>query len=106
MSGPQQFSFGGAIQAAPGVQMVQVGESLPEQSSPPLPRRMTAPKVGKPINVLAMAKTRLKEVKAALRAMKKLEKERDELERLIAAAESKSLKNVAGKVVGTIKAAG
>jgi hypothetical protein len=36
-----------------------------------------------------MAKARLREVKSELRRMKALEKERDELERLIGAAEGK-----------------
>ena len=42
-----------------------------------------------PKNVVALAKARLREVKSELRKLKALEKERAELERLIAAAENK-----------------
>ena len=42
-----------------------------------------------PKDVVALAKARLKEVKAELRNKAALEKERDQLERLIAAAEDK-----------------
>lgn len=43
----------------------------------------------KPKNIVALAKARLKDVKAELRRMKALEKECAELERLIQAAENK-----------------
>jgi hypothetical protein len=56
-------------------------------------RNRQAAVVTGPRNVVAMAKARLREVKSELRRMKALEKERGELERLIAAAESKPAKS-------------
>jgi len=52
------------------------------------PERKPAPK-----NVVSLAKARLREVKAELRRLKALEKEKGELERLIAAAENKPRKS-------------
>jgi hypothetical protein len=46
----------------------------------------------KPPNVVALAKARLREVKSELRRLHALEKEKGELERLIAAAENKPQK--------------
>lgn len=57
----------------------------PSRSKPPRP----APKAPEPINVLRLAKVRLREVRRELRRMRDLEQERAELERLIAAAENK-----------------
>jgi hypothetical protein len=54
--------------------------------------RKPAPKPA-PKNVVALAKARLREVKTELRRLKALEKEKGELERLIAAAENKSPKS-------------
>lgn len=42
-----------------------------------------------PVDVLALAKSRLRQVKKEIRALKALEKEQVQLERLIAAAEDK-----------------
>lgn len=47
-----------------------------------------------PKNVVSLAKARLREVKAELRRLKALEKEKGELERLIAAAENKPKPNL------------
>ena len=54
------------------------------KKSPAAPAKEVSPK-----NILALAKARLRDVKAELRRMKALEKERGELERLITAAENK-----------------
>jgi hypothetical protein len=98
MNGPVQFSFANVEQAAPGAKVVQFGggveNDLEDDDKPfvPAPKPKKAIKSpSKPINVLALAKARLKEVKAQLKEMKALEDERDELERLITAA-SKPLK--------------
>lgn len=60
----------------------------------PAPMRTTtrthkAPVADKPIDVLKLAKQRLKAVKKELKRIASLDKERAELERLIAAAEAK-----------------
>lgn len=96
MSGPVQFSFGNALDAAPGAQKVEWGgltEEEDEAEEAPIRRplkKTTAPRARQgPINVLKLAKARLKEVKAQLKEMRALEVERTELERLIAAAEVK-----------------
>lgn len=52
------------------------------------------PRKPAPKNVVALAKARLREVKAELRRLKALEKEKGELERLIAAAENKPKSNL------------
>lgn len=60
----------------------------------PTPRtHKPAPKLA-PKNVVALAKARLRDVKAELRRLKALEKEKGELERLIAAAENKPKTNL------------
>jgi hypothetical protein len=68
---------------------------FPRAQPQPIPARATEPvpasksKPLKTTNVLALAKARLKDVNKELRRMKALEKERAELERLIAAAQTK-----------------
>jgi hypothetical protein len=47
-----------------------------------------------PKNVVALAKARLRDVKTELRRLKALEREKGELERLIAAAENKPKSNL------------
>lgn len=90
MTGPVQFSFANAKEAAPGAVKAEFGEVLAEDVVAPAPvRRPQASKKPAPKNVVALAKARLREVKIELRRLKALEKERDELERLIAAAENK-----------------
>lgn len=83
----------GAGETKGGFVPVEQFDVLPQ---PPLERAVhaarAAPKAG-PVNVLAMAKARLREVKTELRRLKALEKEKGELERLIAAAENKSPKS-------------
>lgn len=96
MNGPVQFSFANAEQVAPGAKLVEFGGGIEdlEDDTPfvPTPRKPVKAKApDKPLNVLALAKARLKVVKAQLKEMKALEEERDELERLITAA-SKPLK--------------
>ena len=61
-----------------------------EPARPTQPRR----KPPAPKNVVALAKARLKEIMLELKRMPPLEKERDELRRLIAAAENKPLATV------------
>lgn len=58
----------------------------------PMVRKPT-PKLA-PKNVVAFAKARLRDVKTELRKLKALEKEKGELERLIAAAENKPKTNL------------
>lgn len=109
MSGPKQFSFANAEHAAPGATVVQFGdtaegaaaEAYSTPAPQPRPQRKPTPK-----NIVALAKARLREVKAELKRMKALEKERGELERLIHAAKGKPVVTTTGKVAGHIKAAG
>ena len=49
----------------------------------------------KPINVVKLARARLREVQRGIKQLRKLEKERDELERLIRAADGKPVAVVA-----------
>jgi hypothetical protein len=98
MSGPVQFSFANSEQAAP--QAVRAGfnseesvEAAGEVALGPSPARVgrlrSQARATSPKNVVALAKARLREVKSEIRRLKALEKERDELTRLIEAAESK-----------------
>jgi hypothetical protein len=98
LSGPQQFSFANSIeQIAPNAILVSnefeadaddsIDGVVTQPFVMPSPRRpRKAPPPHKPINVLRLAKARLKEVKQQLKQMAKLETEQAELERLIAAA--------------------
>lgn len=86
MSGPVQFSFANSEGPAPGAVRAVLGEDV--DTARPVAPKPRAKKLA-PKNVVALAKARLREVKAELRRMKALEKERAELERLIAAAEDK-----------------
>lgn len=71
--------------ASPGAVLVQAIEPL--EPLPEVVRKFIAQvHPTKPLNVLALAKARLKEVKSELKKLKVLEKEKGELERLIAAA--------------------
>lgn len=81
MSGPVQFKQDQLFAAIEGKTTI---EAEPAQAPTP-------PKAAKPIkpqNIVSLAKARLREVKTELRRMRALEKERDELERLIKAAEN------------------
>ena len=114
MSGPMQWTQG---QFVPAIGVVpnpgqQRGGVVPEVTSDgpvfvelpePAPvHRPAAKNKPAPKNIVALAKARLREVKKELKVKKALEKERDELERLIAAADSKpravvtNLKRTAG----------
>jgi len=101
MSGPMQWTANGFVPAGTvpmgGVQGGFVPHEsaavTPEAFEERTPHRRPAPKAVGPKNVVALAKARLREVKSELRRMKALEKEKGELERLIAAAESKPSKS-------------
>ena len=89
MSGPVQFTFANAKEAAPGATRADLDEAPEPQYAP---ARRAAPSQSKPLapkNIVQLAKARLKEVKVELKRMTALEKERTELERLIEAAEAK-----------------
>jgi hypothetical protein len=100
VSGPMQWTAGGLVPAI-GV-VPNAGETKPGAvsegfvvvSDPELVERVLRKPAPKPApkNVLALAKARLREVKTELRRLKALEKEKGELERLIAAAENKPRK--------------
>lgn len=98
MSGPMQWTAGGFVPAnghVPNAGETKGGFASSEQESPvPTPQaRRAAPKLA-PKNVVALAKARLRDVKTELRRLKALEKEKGELERLIAAAENKPKPNL------------
>ncbi len=62
----------------------------PDAATPsPPPARTSKNRPTKPVNVLQAAKARLREVKREINRLRKLEAERDELTRLIQAAEQK-----------------
>lgn len=98
MSGPLQFVAG--LGMVPVNQVAGAGDELqPGAASelpPPPPAPVVthaparapakAPKADKPINVLALARARLKVVEREIKLRDKLTVERDELRRLIAAA--------------------
>ena len=97
--GPMQWTAGGFVPAGstiPNTGAVRGGFIRPEDDEPvavtPPPARAPQAKPVTPKGVVAMAKARLREVKSELRRMKALEKEKGELERLIAAAEHKPSK--------------
>ncbi len=78
------------------LQLASPPPGFPRGQTPPAPVQAADPapttKPSKPLKttkVLALAKARIKDVNKELRGMKALEKERAELERLIAAAQTK-----------------
>lgn len=110
--GPMQWTPQGLVPAITGVvrpggiqhETIYVDSSDPDdddaepeaapilpRSRQPIPPKVTGgpAKSASPKNVVALAKARLREVKAELRRMKSLEKERDQLQRLVEAAENK-----------------
>ena len=94
MSGPMQWTQGLLVPAngtIPNPDIVKGGAVDMSVAHSPPAVRTAAPKTKalSPKNVVAMAKARLRDVKAELRKLKALEKEKGELERLIAAAEGK-----------------
>lgn len=105
MSGPMQWTPNGlvpAIGSIPNAGETKGGfvaqeaaavapATYPEQVAK-LPRNASVIS-SSTLNVLALAKARLKEVKLELRRLKALEKEKGELERLISAAENKPKKS-------------
>lgn len=99
MSGPLQWTAGGFVPAnghVPNAGETKGGFASSEQEPPvptPQARKPAAPKLA-PKNVVALAKARLRDVKIELRRLKALEKEKGELERLIAAAENKPKSNL------------
>ena len=112
MSGPLQFSGQlGSMVPANGLapvntqasqargELVEYAQVEPSRKSVNLVRR-PAPKLV-PKNIISLAKARLREVKAELKRMAALEKERGELERLIEAAEGRKQ----ARVVRVLKAA-
>lgn len=64
-------------------------EIAAKPQQPPAMAQKPAAKAPAPMNIIALAKARLKEVKAELKRMKALEKECGELERLLEAANKK-----------------
>lgn len=65
----------------------------------PAPRKAASKKAQiAPKNILSLAKARLREIKSELRKLQALEKERGELERLIAAAEDKKPRAVVREI--------
>lgn len=102
MSGAMQWTGSGFVPAVgivPNAGAVKDGfvGNEPARMSVAIPtpqvRREVPTVAASPKNVVAMAKARLREVKAELRRLKALEKEKGELERLIAAAEAKPPKS-------------
>lgn len=97
-----QWTAGGFVPAnghVPNAGEVKGGFALSDQDLGtseyvPMVRNAPKPKPAAPKNVVALAKARLREVKAELRRLKALEKEKGELERLIAAAENKPKTNL------------
>lgn len=89
MSGPQQWTPNGLVPAvsSSGQALSRPPEEDEEDDALPPPRPQRAAKPLAPRNVIALAKARLREVKKELRVKARLEKERDELERLLAAAQ-------------------
>jgi hypothetical protein len=85
VTGPVQYSPNlGGFFPANGVLPTELAESRP----PTVTSRKSTPKPT-PKNIVSLARARLREVKSELQKLKALEKERAELERLIAAAEDK-----------------
>lgn len=82
MPGPVQFSRSQILDAP-------INEPEDEDAISPRPVAKQKPSKLASRNVVQLAKARLREIKAELRHMKALEKERAQLERLIAAAEEK-----------------
>lgn len=95
MSGPMQWTAAGLVPAigiVPNAGQTKPGAVLEVAQvdvTQPVQQRTLRQQTHSPKNVVALARARLREVKAELRRLKALEKEKGELERLIAAAESK-----------------
>ena len=68
------------------------------------PTRVAQKPAQRPLNVVALAKARLRDINIELRGHEALKKERDELERLIKAAQKKPAKN--NNVRGIVNFAG
>lgn len=81
MPGPVQFKADQLRAAMSGLSVEDVQDVQEAAPSPTKPANKR-----KPLNVIAMAKARLRELKAELRRMKQLEREYAELQRLLAAA--------------------
>lgn len=103
MSGPMQWTAGGLVPAVgivPNAGETKGGFVAPVEIAAVLTPTNVAQLRSKPAakpapkNVVALAKARLREVKAEIRRLKALEKEKGELERLIAAAENKPRSNL------------
>jgi len=62
-------------------------QTKPAEPAPQEARRSRETKRQRPINVIAEAKRRLRELNSEIARLRKLEKERDQLKRLLAAAE-------------------
>lgn len=99
MSGTVQFSFANSQQVAPNAVRVEEDEPVEPAEIAEAPVVATAKRVAlrpspivKPLNVLKLAKARLREVKRELKKLEELEKERQELEFLIAAATGGAIK--------------
>lgn len=94
MSGPMQWTPHGLVPVN-GVRPTapmdedEDDELAPAPAAPPPPQRATPPIQSKPINVVALARRRLREIKSELRRMRQLERERDELQRLVDAASNR-----------------
>ncbi len=78
-----------------GAQLGALWEETPAPRQPAPQRKPT------PQNILSLAKARLREVKQELKKLKTLDKERGELERLIAAAEDKKPRAVVREIKRT-----
>lgn len=97
MAGPQQFSMANLMGALSGETPLEIeAEELPQFVRVKAKAKALAPK-----NIIQLAKARLKDVKVELRRMKALEKERQELERLLAAAEHRPDKRILREVKKT-----
>jgi hypothetical protein len=75
--------------------------ALWEEEPQPVFRRPAPQRKPAPQNILSLAKARLRDVKSELKKLKALEKERGELERLIAAAEEKKPRAVLREIKRT-----
>lgn len=107
MSGPMQWSQAAgkmvpAITSADAAVNWYEQEEVADESTPaPAPRKVTKAAPVAPKNILSLAKARLREIKTELRKLKALDKERGELERLIAAAEDKKPRAVVREIKRT-----
>lgn len=88
MSGPMQWTPHGLVPVN-GVRPTAPIDEDEDGEPAPAPQRATPPIQSKPINVVALARRRLREIKSELRRMRQLERERDELQRLVDAASNR-----------------